>query len=174
MLCEVQKGFTGCSQYFPAVKGEIQQHGDINISLEDIEDAGEGILKRRIKIQLGDEIRHVMHMQFTRWPNYGVVEDVSLLTGFVQEVHREAQKGNGEPIVVHCSGGVGRSGTFTTIYSLYSFLVCKDIKRLDSLLRAINWLYVVIMEISMVKTNVGCYGNQILALQPCGGNPYGA
>ena len=147
MLCEVQKGFTGCSQYFPAVKGEIQQHGDINISLEDIEDAGEGILKRRIKIQLGDEIRHVMHMQFTRWPNYGVVEDVSLLTGFVQEVHREAQKGNGEPIVVHCSGGVGRSGTFTTIYSLYSFLVCKDIKRLDSLLRAINWLYVVIMEI---------------------------
>ena len=40
--------------------------------------------------------------------------------------------------------------------------------------RAINWLYVVNMEISMVKTKVGCYGNQILALQPCGGNPYGA
>ena len=40
--------------------------------------------------------------------------------------------------------------------------------------RAIDWLYVVNMEISMVKTKVGCYGNQILALQPCGGNPYGA
>ena len=42
------------------------------------------------------------------------------------------------------------------------------------LVRAINWLYMVNMEISMVKTKVGCYGNQILALQPCGGNPYGA
>ena len=40
--------------------------------------------------------------------------------------------------------------------------------------RAINWLYVVNMEISMVKTKVGCYGNQIIALQPCEGNPYGA
>ena len=39
---------------------------------------------------------------------------------------------------------------------------------------AINWLYVDDMEISMVKTKVGYYGNQILALQPCGGNPYGA
>ena len=39
--------------------------------------------------------------------------------------------------------------------------------------RAIDWLYVVNMEISKVKTKVGCYGNQILALQPCGGNPYG-
>ena len=38
--------------------------------------------------------------------------------------------------------------------------------------RALNWLYAVNMEISMVKTKAGCYGNQILALQPCGGNPY--
>ena len=39
----------------------------------------------------------------------------------------------------------------------------------QNLERAINWLYMVNMEISMVKTKVGCYGNQILALQPCGG-----
>ena len=40
--------------------------------------------------------------------------------------------------------------------------------------RAINWLYLVNMLISMINTKVSWYGNHILALQPCGGNPYGA
>ena len=65
----------------------------------------------------------------------------------------------------------------TDMYS--KMFLKKDVKQKAiivtlSLLMAINWLFVVNMEISMVKTKVGCYGNQILALQPCGGNPYGA
>ncbi len=27
MLCKVQRGFTGCSQYFPAEKGEVRRLG---------------------------------------------------------------------------------------------------------------------------------------------------
>ncbi len=26
------------------------------------------------------------------------------------------------PLIIHCSGGIGRSGTFTAVYSLYSLL----------------------------------------------------
>ena len=69
------------------------------------------------------------HMQFIMWPNYGVVENVKQLANFVRGVYlyKEARKGEGIPIVIHCSGGVGRSGTFTTIYSIYSMLM--DIKQ---------------------------------------------
>ena len=56
----------------------------------------------------------------------------------------------------------------------YLFVRFDALITIQSISRAVNWLYVVNMEISMVKTKVGCYGNQILALQPCGGNPYGA
>ena len=63
-------------------------------------------------------------MQFIMWPNYGVVENVEQLANFVRGVYlyKEARKGEGIPIVIHCSGGVGRSGNFTTIFSM--LVVC--------------------------------------------------
>ena len=62
----------------------------------------------------------VQHIQFTMWPNYGVVENISQLANFVRFVHDNQKKDH--PMVVHCSGGVGRSGTFTTIYSIFSLV----------------------------------------------------
>ena len=32
MLCNIEKGFTGCSQYFPSMEGETQTHGDFRLS----------------------------------------------------------------------------------------------------------------------------------------------
>ena len=52
-------------------------------------------------------------MHFKLWPNYKVVENISHLVKLVKAVHRQ-HHGDG-PLVVHCSGGIGRSGTFTTI-----------------------------------------------------------
>ena len=59
-------------------------------------------------------------MQFIMWPNSGVEENVEQLANFVRGVYlyKEARKGEGIPIVIHCSGGVGRSGNFTTIFSM--------------------------------------------------------
>ena len=32
MLCNIEKGFTGCSQYFPSTEGETQTHGAFRLS----------------------------------------------------------------------------------------------------------------------------------------------
>ncbi len=42
------------------------------------------------------------------------------LSEFVDAVHSfSAAKEEGGRVVIHCSGGLGRSGTFLTVYYLY-------------------------------------------------------
>ena len=32
MLCNIEKGFSGCSQYFPSREGDTQTHGDFRLN----------------------------------------------------------------------------------------------------------------------------------------------
>ena len=82
----------------------------------------EGIILRDIKLTgLSGEVRHVKHIQFTNWPNYGVVDNLPELTEFIKKVLGDWTEAGG-PLVVHCSGGGGRSGTFTTILTILNLL----------------------------------------------------
>jgi len=125
MLCAVQDGFTGCSQYFPPSHGEEQVHGGWKIVNKGKEEKDDGIIVRDLELTgVGtNSVHRLTHMQFTKWPNYGVVENVEQLAKLVRTVFKEAKKTEGKPVVIHCSGGVGRSGTFATIFSIYSMLM---------------------------------------------------
>jgi netrin-G3 ligand len=54
------------------------------------------------------------HFHYTSWPDHGVPSQPSSLMKFVQKVRRE-YKDDGTPMVVHCSAGVGRTGTFIAV-----------------------------------------------------------
>lgn len=152
MLCQVQPGFTGCSQYFPNSTGDKIVTSTVSIQTNvKTQDLGNGIVVRDIEMQHGASgnkqrsnstivfslriggKRSVRHIQFTLWPNYGVVENVSQLAGFAKYVY---DNHNAEtPMVVHCSGGVGRSGAFTSIYSVLSILHQMQASEDESLLK---------------------------------------
>lgn len=51
------------------------------------------------------------HFHFTTWPDFGVPNPPQTLVRFVR-AFRERIGPETRPIVVHCSAGVGRSGTF--------------------------------------------------------------
>ncbi|XP_068145050.1 phosphatidylinositol phosphatase PTPRQ [Drosophila tropicalis] len=53
----------------------------------------------------------VIHFHFKKWPDHGCPEDPMHLIAFVKKVKAE-RRPNYSPIVVHCSAGVGRTGTF--------------------------------------------------------------
>ena len=68
----------------------------------------DGIILRDIQLTgASGEIRHVKHIQFTNWPNYGVVNNLPELMEFIRKVLGDWGEAGG-PLVVHCSGGVGR------------------------------------------------------------------
>lgn len=60
--------------------------------------------------------RIVRQFHFTIWPDHGVPEQPSPLLHFVRKV-TSSNSPNAGPMVVHCSAGVGRTGTFITLHS---------------------------------------------------------
>ncbi|XP_071360006.1 receptor-type tyrosine-protein phosphatase beta isoform X5 [Trachinotus anak] len=62
------------------------------------------------------ETRSVRHFHFTAWPDHGVPETTELLISFRHLVREHMdQYSRHSPTVVHCSAGVGRTGTFISI-----------------------------------------------------------
>eukprot|EP00794_Sanderia_malayensis_P006241 gene6241-6959_t len=61
-----------------------------------------------------DEIKLVRQFHFTDWPDFGVPKERSSMLAYVHMVRRYMQETE-TPTVVHCSAGVGRSGTFIVI-----------------------------------------------------------
>ncbi|KAM4016071.1 receptor-type tyrosine-protein phosphatase H [Anomaloglossus baeobatrachus] len=61
-------------------------------------------------------IKYVRHFHFTAWPDHGVPESTSSIIQFRNLVreHMDQQRSNG-PTIVHCSAGVGRTGTLIAI-----------------------------------------------------------
>lgn len=56
-----------------------------------------------------EESRIVHHLQYTAWPDHGVPDDASDFLALVFRV-RKYREGTVEPIIVHCSAGIGRTG----------------------------------------------------------------
>ncbi|XP_041651491.1 receptor-type tyrosine-protein phosphatase beta isoform X4 [Cheilinus undulatus] len=62
------------------------------------------------------ETRSVRHFHFTAWPDHGVPETTELLISFRHLVREHMdQYSRHSPAVVHCSAGVGRTGTLIAI-----------------------------------------------------------
>jgi protein-tyrosine phosphatase len=86
------------------------------------------LIKRKIKVQSltgsSDEERIVVHIQYMAWPDHGAPDDsdnkiIAKILDFLREYHTRSKVNNGEnKIVVHCSAGIGRSGTIIAIYNI--------------------------------------------------------
>lgn len=65
------------------------------------------------------EEKHVLHVHNTVWPDKGIPENIDAFADMVeyvkQEYEREQKQGTG-PLVVHCLGGIGRTGSFLACF----------------------------------------------------------
>ncbi len=62
------------------------------------------------------ESREIYHFHYTTWPDFGVPESPASFLNFLFKVRESGSLGPEEgPSVVHCSAGIGRSGTFALV-----------------------------------------------------------
>ncbi|XP_064310840.1 receptor-type tyrosine-protein phosphatase C isoform X3 [Phalacrocorax carbo] len=105
-----------CAQYWPSMENGSAAYGDIIVKINESKTCPDYVIQK-LHITNGRERttgRDVTHIQFTSWPDHGVPEDPHLLLKLRRRVNALSNFFSG-PIVVHCSAGVGRTGTYIGI-----------------------------------------------------------
>ncbi|KAF7418598.1 hypothetical protein HZH68_001251 [Vespula germanica] len=124
----VERGRTKCAQYWGPEPGDEVQAGGFTVTTLEVDiNPDYTISMLLLTNNKTDETREVCHMLYTAWPDYGVPQSARALLQFLSLVRQQQNKlltsrgdtwaghPRGPPIVVHCSAGIGRTGTFCTL-----------------------------------------------------------
>uniref|UniRef100_A0A9J7WY75 Tyrosine-protein phosphatase non-receptor type 9 n=2 Tax=Cyprinus carpio TaxID=7962 RepID=A0A9J7WY75_CYPCA len=139
-----------CGQYWPKEEGGQEVYGHIAVVNHRVDKHAH---YNQTTLELHNtetfEQRQVTHFQFLSWPDYGVPSSALSLIDFLGAVKHQQQwaaqafssqwRGHplGLPMVVHCSAGIGRTGTFCALDICLSQLqdvgtlnICQTVRRM--------------------------------------------
>lgn len=131
MLTQLAEGFREkCYQYYPEdeageglslsfVDAEGTEHSGTLRAVETIYDEECKTTVRKLELIYDSITKTIYHLFFLGWPDYGVPEDsdrAALLA--LIKLSREKNEGWKNRRIIHCSAGVGRSGTFIALEHL--------------------------------------------------------
>jgi protein tyrosine phosphatase len=110
-----EKGRIKCHLYWPPPDKKVSVQGQIRIELqEELSLTDYTIRTFTLQHKNSPDERTIKQFHFTSWPDFGVPEHPTSLLRFIHKV-ASTNPDDAGPIVVHCSAGVGRTGTFVTI-----------------------------------------------------------
>ena len=128
-----ESGREKCHQYFPLdVEGEAFPLDPIdetdaapaNIKLveADYHESSKTTI-RKLHLTYGEKFKTVWHMLYVGWPDFAVPEDENC-AALLELIKISAEKNSiaNSPRIIHCSAGVGRSGTFIALEYLLTQL----------------------------------------------------
>ncbi|KAG7232443.1 hypothetical protein INR49_008863, partial [Caranx melampygus] len=103
-----------CDHYWPFTDEPVM-YGEISVEMMSESESTEWTI-RKFRLGYADESQDVLHLNYTSWPDHGVptVNAIESILQFVHIVRQQAHRTK-DPIVVHCSAGVGRTGTFIAL-----------------------------------------------------------
>ncbi|XP_056013132.1 receptor-type tyrosine-protein phosphatase kappa-like isoform X2 [Ostrea edulis] len=108
-----------CEKYWPDRKQTLKK-GEFRIqNIEETVYANYVIRKLKVTKKSSCDIRIVFMFHYTEWPDHDVPEALNLVL-FHRHIMRTSQSQTKVPMIVHCSAGIGRTGTFIALDALYS------------------------------------------------------
>ncbi|XP_030637406.1 tyrosine-protein phosphatase non-receptor type 2a [Chanos chanos] len=115
----IEKGSEKCAQYWPSAEEREMDFRDtgFRVTLQS-QNVKSYYTIRTLELHntKTGETRDIFHFHYTTWPDFGVPESPASFLNFLFKVRESGslEAGNG-PAVVHCSAGIGRSGTFSLV-----------------------------------------------------------
>lgn len=112
-----------CDKYWPTMDDRIMKLGVYTVEYASIEYHDDfRVTQLKLTNTRSEVSRDIWHLQFISWPDYGTPLTATALLKYREYVLKKQLDamevtgcGTYPPIVVHCSAGVGRSGTFVTV-----------------------------------------------------------
>lgn len=106
-----ENGKQKCDQYFP-LDGTLTT-ADFQITLKSIRDEFATLTVREFELECLGEKRKITHLQSVAWPDHGapeLEEEYESIKFMIDEILSRPK-----PILVHCSAGIGRTGTLIAL-----------------------------------------------------------
>ncbi|XP_026857155.2 tyrosine-protein phosphatase non-receptor type 1 isoform X2 [Electrophorus electricus] len=115
----IEKGSVKCAQYWPQREEREAMFEDTNFKLMLVsEDVKSYYTVRQLELEnlTTQETREILHFHYTTWPDFGVPESPASFLNFLFKVRESGCLSSDQgPVIVHCSAGIGRSGTFCLV-----------------------------------------------------------
>jgi len=144
---EVERGKTKCARYWPEPDSGVagEEYGVFRVLCTSQQSSKDYTLREFSVSREGeqDQARTVFHFHFLGWPDHGTPEDPGSVLNFLHDVNLKQESFDCPgPIIVHCSAGIGRTGTFIVIDMIIDQILalgldCEiDIQRTIQMVRA--------------------------------------
>jgi len=121
-----------CHRYYPTHKNpekDVQQFKIKLLSKEKKYNSALVIRRLNLTHLALSESREIIHFQYKEWPDHEPPASTFVFTELLRAVNNIHAKQIEKPLVVHCSAGIGRTGTFCTVHSVLNnvqALKCPD------------------------------------------------
>jgi protein tyrosine phosphatase len=116
----IEKGSKKCHNYWPAGPGESLDCSEAGLVVtnESVVPGQHYNLTTLSITNTEGETRTVLHFQYTTWPDFGVPTSPDTFLQFLGAVRESGSLENDVgPAIIHCSAGIGRSGSFILVDS---------------------------------------------------------
>jgi protein tyrosine phosphatase len=117
---EMEGGKLKCHRYWPDPTSNPplskQNYGSIVVEYVSTEQHSFYAV-RKFLVKYGSEVRELTHFYYQAWPDHGVPSTSDELLTF-RHVVKSSVTNTDVPIIIHCSAGVGRTGTYIAIDQL--------------------------------------------------------
>ncbi|TKY51508.1 Protein-tyrosine-phosphatase PTP1 [Spatholobus suberectus] len=120
-----------CGDYFQAEDGP-REVGNISIISKWVNTTETSLVLRHLEVnhrEVEDAPLSVLHIQYPEWPDHGVPKDTFAVREILKRLYHLPP--NLGPIVVHCSAGIGRTGTYCTIHNTIQRILTGDMSAVD-------------------------------------------